>query len=86
MLDICISVYYCIYRKRGEQMQKKMGRPTDDPKTKTMPIRFSKSDIEKLEYCTQRMNLSKAEETKNLYLFLFGITDLTGQHHIILSV
>lgn len=42
-------------------MQKKMGRPTDNPKTKTMPIRFSEIDIEKLEYCTQRMNLSKAE-------------------------
>ena len=38
-----------------------MGRPTNDPKTKQMPVRFSKSDIEKLEYCSIKTGKSQSE-------------------------
>lgn len=42
-------------------MSTKMGRPTNDPKTKQMPVRFSKSDIEKLEYCSIKTGKSQSE-------------------------
>lgn len=32
-------------------VQKKMGRPTQDPKDRTKNVRLSDSDIEKLDYC-----------------------------------
>lgn len=42
-------------------MSPRTGRPTKDPKTKQMPIRFSKTDIEKLEYCSKKTGKSQAE-------------------------
>ncbi|MCI9136447.1 MAG: hypothetical protein HFH48_02620 [Lachnospiraceae bacterium] len=42
-------------------MSPRTGRPTTDPKTKQMPIRFSKSDIMKLEYCSEKTGKSQAE-------------------------
>lgn len=42
-------------------MSPRTGRPTNDPKTKQMPIRFSKEDIRKLEYCSQKTGKSQAE-------------------------
>ena len=40
---------------------KKMGRPTDSPKDITMKIRFDKDTSEKLEECSEEMEISKAE-------------------------
>ena len=40
---------------------KKMGRPTDSPKDITMKIRFDKDTSEKLEECSEKMEISKAE-------------------------
>lgn len=42
-------------------MSSRVGRPTSDPKTKQMPIRFSKTDIQKLEYCSKITGKSQAE-------------------------
>lgn len=42
-------------------MSPRTGRPTDNPKTKQMPIRFSKDDISKLEYCSKKTGKSMAE-------------------------
>jgi len=40
---------------------KKLGRPTDNPKDITMKIRFDKNTAEKLEECSEKMNVSRAE-------------------------
>ena len=37
------------------------GRPTDDPKSKTLKIRLSEDDISKLEYCCRVLGLTRAE-------------------------
>ncbi len=37
------------------------GRPTNDPKTLSTRIRFSEEDIRRLEYCTEKTGLTKAE-------------------------
>lgn len=42
-------------------MSPRTGRPTSDPKTKQMPIRFSENDIAKLEYCSNKTGKSQAE-------------------------
>lgn len=42
-------------------MSPRTGRPTNDPKTKQMPIRFSESDVAKLEYCSSKTGKSQAE-------------------------
>lgn len=42
-------------------MSPRTGRPTSDPKTKQMPIRFSETDIQKLEYCAEKTGKSQAE-------------------------
>ena len=40
---------------------KKMGRPTDSPKDITMKIRFDKDSSEKLQVCSEQMEISRAE-------------------------
>ena len=40
---------------------KKMGRPTDDPKTNVFQIRISDSDLQMLEICCKETKLSRAE-------------------------
>ena len=40
---------------------KKLGRPTDSPKDITMKIRFDKDTSEKLEKCSEKMEISRAE-------------------------
>ena len=40
---------------------KKIGRPTDSPKDITMKIRFDKDTSEKLEECSEKMEISRAE-------------------------
>ena len=51
---------YMWIQKRGELMSPK-GRPTNDPKTLSTRIRFSEEDIRRLEYCTEKTGLTKAE-------------------------
>lgn len=40
---------------------KKLGRPTDSPKDITMKIRFDKDTSQKLEECSEKMEISRAE-------------------------
>lgn len=40
---------------------KKKGRPTSNPKTYQMRIRFSKDDKEKLEYCSYKTGKTKSD-------------------------
>jgi len=40
---------------------KKMGRPTDSPKDITMKLRFDKDTAEKLNACSEKMEVSRAE-------------------------
>ena len=40
---------------------KKLGRPTDSPKDITMKIRFDKQTSEKLEECSEKLEVSRAE-------------------------
>ena len=42
-------------------MNKKAGRPTDNPKNTGKYVRFSDSDIEKLNYCVEKTGKSEAE-------------------------
>lgn len=62
LLDFCTykSLYY-IYRKRGEKMSAKMGRPTDNPKNIRFEIRLDNDTNEKLEKCSSELNLTKTD-------------------------
>lgn len=40
---------------------KKMGRPTDSPKDTTLKIRMDKDSLEKLEFCSEKLSVSRAE-------------------------
>lgn len=40
---------------------KKMGRPTDDPKTYIRSVRFSDADKAKIDYCIERTGLTAPE-------------------------
>ena len=40
---------------------KKLGRPTNGPKILSTRIRLSKSDIQKLEYCSKILNKPKSD-------------------------
>lgn len=50
-----------IQKKGDDKLSPRTGRPTDNPKNKPMPVRLSESDIEKLEYCSNKTGKSKAE-------------------------
>lgn len=41
--------------------KKKMGRPTDNPKTIVKRARMSKDDVEKLGYCCKILGLSESD-------------------------
>ena len=40
---------------------KKMGRPTDNPKDISLKVRFDKETAEKLDECVEQLKVSKAE-------------------------
>lgn len=40
---------------------KRMGRPTDSPKDTTLKIRMDKDSLEKLEFCSKKLSVSRAE-------------------------
>lgn len=42
-------------------MSPQVGRPTDDPKNLNTRIRLSKSDVDKLDYCSKKLGLKKSE-------------------------
>jgi predicted DNA-binding protein len=42
-------------------MVKKMGRPTESPKTNQTRIRMSDEDLELLDFCCEKTGLSKAD-------------------------
>lgn len=42
-------------------MSPRTGRPTDNPKKISMPVRLSDDDIQRLEYCSDKTGKSKAE-------------------------
>ena len=41
--------------------KKKMGRPTNSPKTNNYRIRMTDEELRKLEFCCERTGLSKAD-------------------------
>ena len=43
------------------EQRKKMGRPTESPKTNNYRIRMTDSELQKLEYCCDKTGLSKAD-------------------------
>ena len=45
-------------------MSPRIGRPTDEPKTKRMEVRLSVLDDIKLEYCRETLGLNKTEIKK----------------------
>ena len=53
-------ILYRWIQKRGEMMSPK-GRPTNDPKTLNTRIRLSEEDVRRLEYCSEKTGLTKAE-------------------------
>nr|WP_300417061.1 ribbon-helix-helix protein, CopG family [uncultured Oscillibacter sp.] len=40
---------------------KKMGRPTDNPKDTSLKVRLDKASAEKLDECAKELDVSKAE-------------------------
>lgn len=42
-------------------MSPKLGRPTAEPKTLSTRIRFSEADIKRLEFCAEKLGVTKAE-------------------------
>lgn len=44
---------------------KKIGRPTSNPKNEELKVRISKEDKEKLEYCIKYSNKTKSEIVRN---------------------
>lgn len=41
--------------------KKRMGRPTDDPKTIVKRARMSEEDVEKLKYCCKILGISESD-------------------------
>ena len=41
--------------------EKKMGRPTDNPKDTTLKVYFDKETVEKLDVCIDELKVSKSE-------------------------
>lgn len=48
-------------REVREIENKKIGRPTTNPKNEELKVRISKEDKEKLEYCINNSNKNKSE-------------------------
>ena len=61
MENFAIFIDFCGYKKRGDEMSPQVGRPTDDPKNLNTRIRLSENDVEKLNYCTEKLGVKKAE-------------------------
>lgn len=46
-------------------MQKKLGRPTDEPKDKFLKIRVSQNDLDKLDFVSKKKKISKTAVIRN---------------------
>ena len=46
---------------KTENGKKKMGRPTDNPKQLSTRIRLSDTDVQRLEFCSQKTGKTKSE-------------------------
>ena len=41
--------------------EKKMGRPTENPRTNRIELRMSDEDVQRLDFCSQKTKLSKSD-------------------------
>lgn len=48
-------------QKEVEKVVKKMGRPTQDPKKNQTRIRMTDEEVAKLNYCSEKLNVSKTD-------------------------
>ena len=55
-----LCLYYTIRQEKMEE-KKKIGRPTENPKTHETRIRMSDEDIDKLNFCCDRLGKTKAD-------------------------
>lgn len=63
-IDFCVNIYYYLCVNKSEVIQienKKMGRPTDNPKNTELKVRISEEDNKKLEFCITHSNKNKSE-------------------------
>ena len=44
-----------------EKEQKKMGRPTDNPRSKRLSLRISEDEMKEIEYCSKKLSTTKIE-------------------------
>ncbi len=44
-----------------ETKNKKIGRPTDNPRDKRLSLRISESEMEEIEYCARKISATKIE-------------------------
>ena len=58
---------------RKERFVARTGRPTQDPKTKQLRIRFSEKSVNKLEILSKKLNLNKADTIRYCLDFVFDI-------------
>ena len=58
---ISIEQYYDPKKWGDELGNKKMGRPTDNPKDISLKVRLDKASSEKLDECIRILEVSKAE-------------------------
>ena len=65
MLDFCSDATYntIVATKGGEYIseQKKMGRPTDNPKTTMFRVRLDEESIQKLDESAESLNITKSD-------------------------
>ena len=64
---------YNVYRCGGLSMNKKLGRPTECVKEKIIKFRADDEFQNKLDYCSERLNLNRSETLR------YSITDLYAQ-------
>ena len=61
-----ISIYHIGLKKARKEKRcfiknKKMGRPTSNPRDKRLSLRIAKSEMEDIEYCMEQLSISKIE-------------------------
>lgn len=41
--------------------KKKMGRPTDNPRSKRLSLRIAEDEMKEIEYCSDKLGITKIE-------------------------
>ena len=41
--------------------EKKMGRPTDNPRNKRLSLRIAENEMEDIEYCSRKLSIPKID-------------------------